>query len=246
MTDYIKRIQSRLSRKGIKFDKLKLREEIAKSGYSIQSLNDELVNAITDNFLDKYLVNNSAIDVKTGNETVLEEVAMEPENISNQIKAEPENISNQIKTEPENISNQIKAEPENISNQINKNISNSIIISPEEKCAAIASQSTSLNVQLSENETLEIYSKIPDYFADYESFTDSVITSLKDFIDNKFNHQESNNTIEELRRHIASRQAKLDQKLASGISSIGEDFEHYRSNIKSSQARILALFKTST
>jgi hypothetical protein len=137
-------------------------------------------------------------------------------------------------------------EPENISNQINKNISNSIIISPEEKCAAIASQSTSLNVQLSENETLEIYSKIPDYFADYESFTDSVITSLKDFIDNKFNHQESNNTIEELRRHIASRQAKLDQKLASGISSIGEDFEHYRLNIKSSQARILALFKTST
>lgn len=121
-----------------------------------------------------------------------------------------------------------------------------IVVSEGEKHDLITTQSSVLDVQLSEAETVELCSKIPDVFDDYKSFVDSVTSAIKTFVDDKFDHQETktvDDSISELRQHIANRQARLDTKFAQGLNEVKGDLEQIRSNIKSRQTAILERFK---
>jgi hypothetical protein len=121
-----------------------------------------------------------------------------------------------------------------------------IVVSEGEKQELITTQSSILDVQLSELETIELCSQIPDVFDDYKSFVDSVTSAIKAFVDDKFDHQETNtveDSISELRQHIAVRQARLDTKFAQGLNDVKGDLEQIRSNIKSRQSAILERFR---
>lgn len=124
-----------------------------------------------------------------------------------------------------------------------------IVVSEGEKHELITVQSSVLDVELSSAETFELCSKIPDVFDDYESFVVSVTGSLKAFIDDKFDKQEKqsvNDSISDLRQHIATRQARLDSKLAAGLNEVKGDLEQIRSNLKSRQAAILERLKANS
>jgi hypothetical protein len=124
-----------------------------------------------------------------------------------------------------------------------------IIVSVEDKHDLIAVQSSALDVDLSDAETIELCEQIPDVFDDYASFVNTVTGGIKAFIDDKFDKSETqsvNDSIDDLRKHIATRQARLDKKFASGLNEVRGDLEQIRSNIKSRQAAILGRFKITT
>ena len=127
--------------------------------------------------------------------------------------------------------------------------STSIAVSDQQKHELVTTQLSALDVELSSSETFELCSKIPDVFDDYESFVVSVTGSLKAFIDDKFDRQEKqsvNDSISDLRQHIAIRQARLDSKLTAGLNDVKGDLEQIRSNLKSRQAAILERLKVNS
>ena len=124
-----------------------------------------------------------------------------------------------------------------------------IVVSVEEKHNLIAVQSTALDIDLSSTETIELCDQIPDVFDDYASFVNTVTGAIKTFIDDKFDKQESQsvgNSISDLRQHIATRQARLDKKFASGLNEVKGDLEQIRSQFKSRQSAIVERFKIPT
>jgi hypothetical protein len=121
-----------------------------------------------------------------------------------------------------------------------------IIVSSEQKHELVTAQSSVLDVELSDAETIELCSSIPDIFDDYETFISSVTDAIKIFIDEKFDRQEKqsvNNSINDLRQHIATRQTRLDSKFAAGLNEVKGDLEQIRSNLKSRKAAILSRLK---
>jgi hypothetical protein len=124
-----------------------------------------------------------------------------------------------------------------------------IIVSSEQKHELVTAQSDVLDVELSDAETIELCSNIPDVFDDYETFISSVTDAIKIFIDEKFDRQEKqsvNNSINDLRQHIATRQTRLDSKFAAGLNEVKGDLEQIRSNLKSRRAAILERLKVNS
>ena len=124
-----------------------------------------------------------------------------------------------------------------------------IVVSVEEKHNLIAVQSTALDIDLSDTETIQLCDQIPDVFDDYASFVNTVTGAIKTFIDDKFDKQESQSvgdSISDLRQHIAARQARLDKKFASGLNEVKGDLEQIRSQFKSRQSAIVERFKIPT
>ena len=254
-TDYIKRIQSNLSGKKIKLGRPAIREELELLGYSNETLTDELAMSVINTLVSKFgggAETKLLPDYEPNNEPI-----SEPTNVlkTQELETSQENIDTDLDTFSEihlitdtNCSEEIETVTESttLSTEPEKNIETGIIVSSEEKHDLVTAQSSVLDVQLSELETIELCSQIPDIFDDYKSFVDSVTSAIKAFVDDKFDHQETqtvDDSISELRQHIANRQARLDSKFSQGLSEVKGDLEQIRSNIKSRQSAILERFR---
>jgi hypothetical protein len=217
MTDYVKRIQSRLARKDIKKTRNVLVEEIKWLGYNSEELSDELADLITNELLDKFSSNSQCSE-------------------SNNLPV-PQTLSF-IDGELEQAANPQLPREESSTREI--------VVSSEQKHELVTAQSDVLDVELSDAETIELCSNIPDVFDDYETFISSVTDAIKIFIDEKFDKlskQSVNNSINDLRQHIATRQTRLDSKFAAGLNEVRGDLEQIRSNLKSRKAAILSRLK---
>ncbi|BDA76518.1 hypothetical protein CAL7716_106840 (plasmid) [Calothrix sp. PCC 7716] len=284
MTDYIKRIQSNLSRKNIKLSKPVIREELERLGYNNETLTDDLAVSILNKLVIKFsnevepmpliqeieppqdselITNVQQIELSPNSELInnVQEIELSPnsELITNvqQIKLSQEqelshqdantNLDTNTRTEAPTDLNLIeRVEVENQVIESEEEAETGIVVSEGEKHDLITSQSSVLDVQLSELETIELCSQIPDVFDDYKSFVGSVTSAIKAFVDDKFDHQETktvDDSISELRQHIAARQARLDSKFSQGLSEVKGDLEQIRSNIKSRQVAILERFR---
>lgn len=228
MTDYIKRIQSRLSHKDIKKSRAVLLEEVSLLGYNHENLTSDLADLITAKLLDKFNFTEVQIESIVKSDNLLEPI--------------PQPLISENLLEDSSIEEVLQL-------PIVLEESTSIAVSDQQKHELVTTQSSALDVELSSAETFELCSKIPDVFDDYESFVVSVTGSLKAFIDDKFDKQEKqsvNDSISDLRQHIATRQARLDSKLAAGLNDVKGDLEQIRSNLKSRQAAILERLKANS
>lgn len=249
MTDYIKRIQSNLAGKKIKLGRPAIKEELELLGYTNETLTSELavsvINKLADKFGDKVespelLPDCEPVNVSTSQEleTEIKDTPQTHEPALVQ-EVEPSTQTISINSNPEADTTILQTESE-------QETESGIVVSSGEKQELVAVQSSVLDVQLSEAETVELCSLIPDVFDDYKSFVDSVTSAIKAFVDDKFDHQEAqtvDDSISELRQHIAARQARLDSKFSQGLSEVKGDLEQIRSNIKSRQVAILERFR---
>ncbi|MFK0735704.1 MAG: hypothetical protein ACIWVG_32005 [Gloeotrichia echinulata HAB0833] len=269
MTDYIKRIQSNLSRKNIKLSKPAIREEVEQLGYSNETLTDDLAVSILNKLVIKFsnevepmpliqeieppqdselIANVQQIELSPNSELItnVQQIELSQEQELSHQDANT-NLDTNTRTEAPTDLNLIeRVEVENQVIESEEEAETGIVVSEGEKHDLITSQSSVLDVQLSELETIELCSQIPDVFDDYKSFVDSVTSAIKAKVDDKFDHQETNtvdDSISELRQHIAARQARLDTKFAQGLNEVKGDLEQIRSNIKSRQSAILERFR---
>ncbi|BDA76548.1 hypothetical protein CAL7716_107140 (plasmid) [Calothrix sp. PCC 7716] len=277
MTDYIKRIQSNLSRKNIKLSKSVIREELEQLGYNNETLTDDLAVSILNKLVIKFsnevepmpliqeieppqdselITNVQEIELSPNSELItnIQEIELSQEQELSHQDANTNLVTNtrteastEASTEvPTDLNLIERVEVENQVIESEEETETKIVVSEDDKHDLIATQSSVLDVQLSELETVELCSKIPDVFDDYKSFVDSVTSAIKAFVDDKFDHQETktvDDSISELRQHIANRQARLDTKFAQGLNDVKEDLEQIRSNIKSRQSAILERFR---
>lgn len=258
MTDYIKRIQSNLSRKNIKLSKPVIREELERLGYNNETLTDDLAVSILNKLVIKFSNEVEPMpliqEIETPQDSELitnvQEIELSQEQELSHQDANT-NLDTNTRTEalteaPTDLNLIERVEVENQVIESEEEAETRIVVSEGEKHDLITSQSSVLDVQLSELETIELCSQIPDVFDDYKSFVDSVTSAIKAFVDDKFDHQETktvDDSISELRQHIANRQARLDTKFAQGLNEVKGDLEQIRSNIKSRQSAILERFR---
>lgn len=257
MTDYIKRIQSNLAGKKIKLGRPAIKEELELLGYTNETLTSELavsvINKLADKFGDKVespelLPDCEPVNVSTSQELETE-IKDTPQTHEPALVKEVEpSIVQEVEPSTQSVSiNSIsEANTTILQTESEQETESGIVVSSGEKQELVAVQSSVLDVQLSELETVELCSQIPDVFDDYKSFVDSVTSAIKAFVDDKFDHQEAqtvDDSISELRQHIANRQARLDSKFSQGLSEVKGDLEQIRSNIKSRQVAILERFR---
>lgn len=120
-----------------------------------------------------------------------------------------------------------------------------LTVSSADKQSLVATQSSVLGVELSEQETTAIADTVDDVFSDYSSFLKGVTSAIKQYVDHRFDGIEStlDNNTEELRSHIADRATKLNQKVANYAGVIKQDTEVIRNNLKTSKEVILSRFR---
>ncbi|OKH30118.1 hypothetical protein NIES2101_42700 [Calothrix sp. HK-06] len=313
-TDYIKRIQSNLSRKNIKLSKPTIRKEVEQLGYNNETLTDDSAVSILNKLVAKFsnevepmpliqqsktspkpelkndvqqighckkselkndvqhiihcqeseltthvqqIVHSQESELTTHVQQIVHSQESELTTHVQQIvhsqeselshQDESTNLDTSTLTEMSTDLNLIeRGEAENQLIESEEEAETRIVVSEGEKHDLITSQSSVLDVRLSELETIELCSQIPDVFDDYKSFVASVTSAIKTFVDDKFDHQETStvdDSIFELRQHIAARQARLDTKFAQGLNDVKEDLEQIRSNIKSRQVAIVERFR---
>ena len=266
-TDYIKRIQSNLSggKNKIKLSRPVIKKELELLGYTNETLTDDLTVLVINKLVDKFsnevetklLPECEPVDNTPTSQELKTEIkdslpTHEPDIVQ---KVEPvivqhiePSIVQEIEPSTQSVSINSISEANTTILQIEseQETETGIVVSEGEKQELVAVQSSVLDVQLSELETVELCSQIPDIFDDYKSFVDSVTSAIKTFVDDKFDHQETktvDDSISELRQHIANRQARLDTKFAQGLNEVKGDLEQIRSNIKSRQTAILERFR---
>ncbi|OKH29910.1 hypothetical protein NIES2101_42855 [Calothrix sp. HK-06] len=258
-TDYIKRIQSNLSggKKKIKLSRPVIKKELELLGYANETLTDDLTVLVINKLVDKFSnevetkllpecepVDNAPTSQELKTEIKDSLATHEPDIVQ---KVEPVIVQEiEPSTQSVSINSIYEASTTILQTESEQEIETGIVVSEGDKQELVAVQSSVLDVHLSELETVELCSQIPDVFDDYKSFVDSVTSAIKTFVDEKFDHQETKTvdySISELRQHIANRQARLDTKFAQGLNDVKEDLEQIRSNIKSRQVAILEKFR---
>ncbi|MBW4505059.1 MAG: hypothetical protein KME64_00840 [Scytonematopsis contorta HA4267-MV1] len=247
MTDYIKRIQSNLAGKKIKLGRPVIKEELELLGYSNETLTDDIfvsvINKLTLKFSNSVESSKLLPDCEPVN-------VLTPQFVENAHQEPATKLETELQTKPETDMTIVPEPEQEMGTEIileklpspGQESESGIVVSEGEKQELVAAQSLVLDIQLSEAETIELCEKIPDVFDDYKSFVSEVISAIKAFIDEEFDYQETqtiDDSISELRQHIATRHARLDGKLSQGFSEVKGDFEQIRSNIKSRKVTIV-------
>jgi uncharacterized protein (UPF0335 family) len=230
MTDYIKRIQSRLSSKGINKKRSEIIEEIKSLGYDAEKLSDELSDLITPQLLNKF------ISCENPDTNLFNSPTNDTPSDSNHPEADEEINKNKLPhPAPESGINKNNS-PVFISGEDEINLTE-ILISPEDKHNLISSQASVLGFTLSEEDATCIAETVDEIFESYTHLIDTISTAIKSYFDHRFDSVESKlgSNSENLREHFASRKEKLNQKIAGFKDDVKADLGGIRNDIKSVQ-----------
>jgi hypothetical protein len=227
MTDYIKRIQSRLSRKEIKKTRTILIDAVAELGFDHANLTDDEVDILTNLLVEKF-------QVETPNNIEIVQTNIEC--------ADSENDS-QLPIQQPDISDNLVDEPEvNEVFQTPKDEPLEIVLSPEQKQDLVASQASALSIELSEAEVIELATDIKDSFLDHDCFISEVITAIVSYNDHRADRLEQK--IKAAREHIESRIRHLNQTLVGEFGEMNNFFRAQSAKRKELSKAIAAAFKT--
>ncbi|NJN13897.1 MAG: hypothetical protein HC815_40920 [Richelia sp. RM1_1_1] len=171
MADYIKRIQSRLSRRNIKQTRTVLIDAIAQAGFDHTKLTEDEVDNLTDLLVDKFK------DYERS-DTEAEQKSDRPNAGSNsQLPIPQPKISENLVNEPDISEILQPPEPELEAAKI--------VVSPEQKQELIANQASGLGVELSSVEVVEVATSLKDSFLDHDCFIEEVITAVVKYNDHR-------------------------------------------------------------
>ena len=220
-TDFIKRIQKRLSDKGIKISRNDLKTEISSLDFDLKALGEENVNTITQLLLEKH--QNTELTVP------------EPEEIA----ASPSEEHNASTSQEENSPHKTESETTLLTE-------NTTAITNQQKEQLITVQAQSLGVELSNKEITDISQNVSDSVSDFVSAVETINSIIKDYAQSKFDEVEqkidaSNNN---LRDYINKRTNSLQRKSVEGALTTKEVLEQKSSSLKSFSQTLSATFKT--
>lgn len=120
--------------------------------------------------------------------------------------------------------------------------SSEIVVSPKDKHELILDQATSLGIELSEVEVIDLSSEIKDNFLDYESFIEEIVGVIVAYNDNRTNRLEQK--IKSAIEHIESRRKQLNQTLVGEFGEMNNFFRQGGDKRKKLSKIIAATFKT--
>ncbi|MBW4572423.1 MAG: hypothetical protein KME31_31890 [Tolypothrix carrinoi HA7290-LM1] len=221
MTDYIKRIQSRLSHKDIKKSRAVLLEEVSSLGYNHENLTSDLADLITAKLLDKFSVVEVPLPSVAKSDSLLQPIPqpLRCENLVN------EPGINEI------------LQPDSYEEE-----SSEIVISSEQKQDLVASQASALGIELSEVEVVDLATGIKDSFLDHECFIESVVEAIVTYHDHRSNKLEQK--IKDAREHIEFRRKQLNQTLVGEFGEMNNFFRSQSAKQRELSKIIAAAFKT--
>ncbi|PAX60237.1 hypothetical protein [Brunnivagina elsteri] len=228
MTDYIKRIQSRISSKGAKIARSELIEQIKVFGFDPENLSDELTDLITTKLLDKFI-----------------NFTREPDN--NLLISDLNDTPSDSNHRDEKIKDYAEIDKNNLripapDSEIDKNNSSEIVVGEGKKHELITAQASCLGIELSEVEVVDLASEIKDDFLDYESFIEEIVGVIVTYNDNRTSGLEQK--IKDAREHIESRRKQLNKTLVGEFAEMNNFFRQGEAKRKELSKVIAAAFKT--
>lgn len=226
MADYIKRIQSRLSRKNIKQSRAVLIDAIAQAGFDHTKLTEDEVNNLTNLLVNKFKVDYERGDDEEGTQKGdCAKPTLRDVNGSQFPISQSDMSENYTPSEHE----------ENIAE----------IITLEQKQKLIETQSLELGIELSEAEVVELAASVGDSFSDYAEFVKDTALSIKAYANHRYDslEQQISQTSEDLKKHFLYREKQLDQKLSTELEQINSFFRGKSEKRKQLSKFIATAFK---
>jgi len=242
MKDYIKLIQRRLTRQGIKQSRSVLRNAVTELGFDYKNLADDV--HVTNLLLEKFqATKEEAIEV-TQTEPIQDTVLVtETHTVTDTQKDAPYNSEHVFS--PQYTTEDVLTPPETLlsSEEVEES---GIVVSEGEKHDLITSQASVYGIELSEVEVLELASNVGDKFTDYADFVQETKQIIKSYADNRYDSllRQIEDTSENLRNHFEHRERQLNQKLATGLEEINTFFRAQSAKRKELSKVIAAAFKT--
>lgn len=235
MTDYIKRIQSRISSKGAKIARSELIEQIKVFGFDPENLSDELSDLITPQLLNKF------ISCENPDTNLFNSPTDHTPSDSNHPEADEEINKNKLPHPvPElEINKNNCSIPATKLDEIN---SSEIIVSPEDKHELILDQASCLGIELSEVEVIDLATNIKDSFLDHECLIEEVVTAIVGYHDNRTNRLKQK--IKDAREHIQTQRKQLNQTLVGEFGEMNNFFRQGAVKRKELSKFIATTFKT--
>ncbi len=251
MTDYIKRIQSRLSKKNVKQSRSVLIDAVSKLGFDINTLTDEKADALTILLLDKFKSGEiKAIETSLPNPELINVPTFQDEEITHQnLFTVPEtdtltdsNYNSEDVTEKVCNTEKIVTDSSTIVPEPEQESESGIVVSEGEKHDLISSQASCLGIELSEVEVVDLATSIKDSFLDHECLIEEVIAAIVTYHDYRTDRLEQK--IKDAREHIEYRRKQLNQTLVGEFGEMNNFFRQGAYKRKELSKVIAAAFKT--
>ena len=226
MAKYLKRIQSRLSRRGVSVSQSEIVAVYQKLVVDLENPTDEELTAVVDSFLSSLATANQENEMTTF-QTKEEEIkpVQSPIQPVSATQAELDGV--------DEILSQDRGEVVEAS---------SIVFSTEQKQDLITTQASVLGIELSEVEVADLASIVGDKFTDYAEFIREVTSAIKTYADHHYDSLEQSieDTHKDLKNHFTYRERQLNQKFVEGLGNVKTALEVSQSNLKRTKTAILS------
>jgi len=229
MAKYLKRIQSRLSRRGVSVSQSEIVAVYQKLVVDLENPTDEELTAVVDSFLSSLATANQENEMTTF-QTKEEEIkpVQSPIQPVSATQAELDGV--------DEILSQESGEAVETS---------SIVFSTEQKQNLITTQASVLGIELSDVEVADLASTVGDKFTDFAEFIREVTSAIKTYADHHYDSLEQSieDTHEDLKNHFTYRERQLNQKFVEGLGNVKTALSVSQSNLKRTKATILSHLK---
>ena len=231
-----KRIQTRLSKLGVKFSLSDIRPVIEQMITDVENASAEEINKVVDHFLDistqLTVINGSDVDNVNTASIQSEELKGDLEAISAANAAIAQNTSENIPTTT------APDYPEQSSNQLTTTTKNELVSTTADQ----------MGIVLDAGEISLIAENINHSSDDFENDIDAIKSAIIAFIEHKalVNQTKIDNMISEVRSVVGTKNQENSQRLTDGLRNINQDIQQANSDFKSNVQKCLKAFDIPT
>ncbi|MBD2296986.1 hypothetical protein H6G06_26805 [Anabaena sphaerica FACHB-251] len=240
------RIQSRLSRKGLKVVLGEIKEQCIKTFLDIDNPTKVEINAVTDYFMNnatKLTVITEKIEAVTINEAATEQETLTNNN-SDEIEPETTTNPSTIEELSEFYTHPALFTPKTE----NEEIPQSSELATTTKNELVSSTAQNMGIALDTSEISLIAENINDSTDTLEQDIDAIKAAIMAFVEHKamISQQKINNLITEVREVVNEKNTENSQLLTDGLKSINNDIQEANKQFKSNVKKALAAFTIPT
>jgi hypothetical protein len=236
------RIQSRLSRKGLKVVLGEIKEQCIKTFLDIDNPTELEVNTVTDYFLNnatKLTVIQEDVESTATNEAAPEQESL-PNNNSDELEPETTPNLSTIEELSEFYNHPALFTPKTE----NEETPQSSELATTTKNELVSSTAQNMGIALDTSEISLIAENINDSTDTLEQDIDAIKVAIIAFVEHKamVSQQKINNLITEVREVLSEKNQENSQLLSDGLSSINNDIQEANKQFKSNVKKALAAF----
>lgn len=236
------RIQSRLSRKGLKVVLGEIKEQCIKTFLDIDNPTELEVNTVTDYFLNnatKLTVIQEDVESTATNEAAPEQESL-PNNNSDELEPETTPNLSTIEELSEFYNHPALFTPKTE----NEETPQSSELATTTKNELVSSTAQNMGIALDTSEISLIAENINDSTDTLEQDIDAIKVAIIAFVEHKamVSQQKINNLITEVREVLSEKNNENSQLLSDGLSSINNDIQEANKQFKSNVKKALAAF----